>query len=76
MHDFHDIAQRAMMEYRRQPGLVSVEVEGEPPCGLRYRFRDVSEAGRFRNLRSIQHAYEQGSKFLDLDGCDVVETWG
>lgn len=75
MNNFHDIAKRAMIEYRRQPGLISVELEGVPAIGLRYRFDEEASAGRFLTLRSLLSAYEQGERLLHLDGRDVLELW-
>lgn len=75
MQSFHDLAKRAMLEYRRQPGLIDVEVEGIPAMGLRYRFDEKASAGRFMLLRSLLCGYEPEDRLLNIDGNDVVEIW-
>lgn len=76
MHDFHKLAQRANNEYKHQHGLINVHVEGDPPVGLRYRFKEIRSANRFHLLRNLLHRAEGWSNSLRVEGCDVVEVWG
>ena len=76
MHDLHSLAQRELVEYSRQPGLVGIEVDGHPAVGLRYKFSDVSTAVRFMALREAHNSFEHmNSNILGLDGSDVIEIW-
>lgn len=76
MHDYHFLEQRAMVEYRYQPGLIKIVVEGEPAFGLRYRFDDEASASRFMILREVLRQHDRGVGDLLIDGRDVVEVWG
>ncbi|MCE1274943.1 MAG: hypothetical protein LWW75_10560 [Chlorobiales bacterium] len=75
MRDFQYLALWATSEYQMQPGLISVEIEGDPAVGLRYRFDEEASAGRFRLLRGLLHTFEPGNNELRIEGHDVVEVW-
>lgn len=65
-----------MIEYRWQPGLQGIDVEGQPPRGLRYRFEDNACARRFMMLRKLQGNHEHDrSRSLTFEGRYVVELW-
>jgi hypothetical protein len=75
MYDFHLLAQRAMVEYRYQPGLIGIELAGEPAEGLRFIFEDEETASRFHSLRTIQQSNGNEGKDLRITGSDVMELW-
>lgn len=75
MHDFQKLAEMAMIEYGYQSGLISIDVEGEPPVGLRYRLKDAESANRFHLLRRLMHSTEDWCSSLCVEECDVVELW-
>lgn len=64
-----------MLEYRYQPGLKRIEVEGEPETGLRFKFDNEASAARFMFLRGLLCRLNPGNTDLRIDGCDVVERW-
>lgn len=75
MHDYHHLAQRAMGEYRHQPGLIEILVEGDPASGLRYRFDEEASASRFMILRGVLRQHDRRAGDLIIDGRDVLEVW-
>jgi len=75
MSDFQALAQRAKIEYRHQPGLIDIKVEGDPAHGLRFKFEHESYAERFMFLRSMLKKKDPSMGQLRCDGCDVVEVW-
>lgn len=75
MHDYHHLAQKAMGEYYRQPGLIEILVDGEPASGLRYRFDEEASASRFMILRGVLRHHDHGCGNLRIDGRDVIEVW-
>lgn len=56
------------MEYRYQPGFVDVHVEGEPPKGLRYKFKSEEMASRFLLLRSMLRRYDHAGELWIVTG--------
>lgn len=76
MNDYESLVQMARMVNQYQPGLLSVEIDGESPNGIRYKFIDDESARRFFGLRGLQKGIEGKSENLRLDGHDVVELWG
>lgn len=76
MHEFNELARRLQDEYRSQPGLLSIHVEGDPAVGLRYSFADAPAAECFMKRRELQFSYEPANaNDLVRDECDVVEIW-
>lgn len=75
MHDIHELARQTMLEYRYQPGLIGIEIEGEPANRIRYIFEDESTASRFMFLRGLLRQHDPGTGMLHLEGSDVVENW-
>jgi|WetSurMetagenome_2_1015567.scaffolds.fasta_scaffold317891_2 hypothetical protein len=75
MYDFHQLVQRAKVEHRYQPGLIDIEVEGTPGCGLRYRFEHEPAAEKFITLVALLRNKDPGTVRLWIEGCDVVEVW-
>lgn len=75
MRDFQKLAEMVMIEYGYLPGLISIDVEGDPPVGLRYRLKDAETANRFHLLRRLMHSSDGWSSSLRVEDCDVVEVW-
>ncbi|NTV25872.1 MAG: hypothetical protein HGB01_06640 [Chlorobiaceae bacterium] len=73
--DYKVLAQKAMDEYRYQPGLIRVEVEGTPATGIRFRFDGEASATRFMFLRGLFRHEKPEMSDLSIDGSDVLEIW-
>ena len=66
----------AWSQYKSQPGIVNISIDGSPPLGLRYRFADETAAERFLSFRELHNSYEPvNANMLRQDGSDVVEVW-
>lgn len=75
MRDIHELARQTMLEHRYQPGLIGIEIEGEPADRIRYIFEDEVTASRFMFLRALLRQHDPRTGGLNLEGREVVESW-